>query len=973
MAKQPQKDRLIENALIASREGRKALSRENQLLHEFLGAFYQQVPADDLSGWKAEDLSRVAAAMCEMGAERKAGQLKVRVFNPEQKRDGWHIPHTVVQIVNDDMPFIIDTISSEMNTHGFNIDVLFHPILSVKRDGQKLTGVQPGRVADAALVESFVYIQLEQMLTTDACRKLEASLQSTLADVRAATNDWRKMLVKIDDVAQFGAGFAKAYDKDDLKEGQDFLSYVKNNNFTLLGYREYKFSGTGDKASSAAVTGSDLGVLKNDVKLNFGVGTASPEIEALRIARWPVMISKLVDTYSTVHRRVPMDAISVKIIDADGKFAGMHLFVGLFTSSTYSCRTSEIPMVRQKVAETVERAGFIRGTHDYKALEHILEKMPRDELFQVTSEELSGLALGILRLQVKQRVALFTHMDPMGQHMSCLIYVPRERYNTSFRQQAARILEAGLQGKVTNYFTTLDDSLLARVLFTVRVENRANNFNHAAIEAQLIDLSKEWDERLKKVLVDVYGKIKGAELVAIYGRAFTTAYHESMFIGNTVHDIRHLETMVHNDVKNDIRVEFYKLHNAAPGEFRLKVYHESVPVPLSDILPVLDNMGFRSMSEMPYEVRPQGFDTVIWIHDFQLKGAQDVDIEKVKENLEETFLQVWRGRAENDGLNKLVLRANLNWREVMMLRTYSGYMRQARLPYSLVYVEQVLSTYPHIARELVEMFKVLHDPKAAAKSAEKGRLAAEKIIEMLQQVQKLDHDRILRSFKTLIEKTLRTSYFQTDSLGQPKNLLALKLDSKNIAELPLPRPHVEIYVYSTRVEAIHLRGGEIARGGIRWSDRLEDYRTEVLSLMKSQQVKNTVIVPVGAKGGFVVKQPPQTGGREAYQNEGIECYKIFVQAMLDLTDNNVKGKIVRPKDVVCHDGVDPYLVVAADKGTATFSNIANALSVAHGFWLGDAFASGGSTGYDHKEIAITARGGWESVKRHFREMGKDIQ
>jgi len=974
MVKTPQqKERLIQNALIASRDGKKTMSRDNQLLHDFLGAFYRQVPGDDLQGWKAEDLSRVATAMRDWGADRKPGQLKVQVFNPEQKRDGWQTAHTVIQIVNDDMPFIIDTIASELTAAGFNIDVLFHPILSVTRSGEKLVGVQSGRLADATLVESYVYIQLEQMLTSDACRKLADSLRTTLEDVRAATSDWRRMLAKVEDVSHFGAGYLKGHDKNDVEEARLFLDYIRANNFTLLGYREYRFSNGNGKQKSDVVANSELGILKNGHPLHFGQGLGSPEVEGLKNARWPVMISKLVEHYSTVHRRVPLDALSVKIVDDSGHLVGMHLFIGLFTSSTYSCRTSEIPMVRQKVMETVEKAGFTRGTHDFKALEHILEKMPRDELFQVGSEDLYGLALGILRLQIKQRIALFAHMDPMGQHMSCLIYVPRDRYNTSFRLQAARILEEGLKGKVTNYFTTLDDSLLARLLFTVRVEDKGAAFNQPAVEAQLIELAKEWDERLKRVLIDVYGKIKGTELGFTYGRAFTSAYHESILVENAVHDIRQLETMVHNDTPNDIRVEFYRLNTSPQGEFRMKVYHEAMPVPLSDILPVLDNMGFRAMSEMPYEVRPHGYDGSIWIHDFQLSGAADVVLEKVKANLEETFLQVWRGRAENDGLNQLVLRANLSWREVMVLRTYSGYMRQARLPYSRVYVEQVLAAYPQIASELVEMFKLRYDPKLAAKGAEKSRLSGEKIIAMLQDVQKLDHDRILRSFKTLIEKTLRTSYYQLDSLGQPKNLLALKLDSKNIAELPLPRPHVEIYVYSTRVEAVHLRGGEIARGGIRWSDRLEDYRTEVLSLMKSQQVKNTVIVPVGAKGGFVVKQPPKTGGREAYQAEGIECYKIFVQALLDLTDNNVKGKIVRPKDTVCHDGVDPYLVVAADKGTATFSNIANSLSLAHGFWLGDAFASGGSTGYDHKEIAITARGGWESVKRHFREMGKDIQ
>ncbi|TAL38005.1 MAG: NAD-glutamate dehydrogenase [Alphaproteobacteria bacterium] len=972
MSKSPQKDRLIQNALIASRDS-KGVAKEKQLLHEFLGAFYQQVPADDLTGWKAEDLSRVAGSMCDFGAERKLGNVKLRVFNPEQKRDGWHIPHTVIQIVNDDMPFIIDSIVSELTAQSLSIEVLFHPILSVARDGEKLRSVQAGKVADAKLVESYVYIQLEQMLTSDACRKLAAAMEQMLADVRAATADWRKMIAKVDAVTSFNEGYVRNHDKHDVHEAQEFLGYLKNNNFTFLGYREYKFTTQGGKTTSEVVEGAGLGILRNGRQLHFGLGADSPEVATLKTARWPVMVSKLISHYATVHRRVPLDALIVKMVSPQGDLTGMHLFVGLFTSSTYSCRTSEIPMVRQKVSETVERAGFIRGTHDYKALEHILEKMPRDELFQVSSEDLAELALGVLHLQIKQRVALFSHLDPLGQHMSCLIYVPRDRYNTNYRLNAARILEQGLRGKVTNYFTTLDDSAYARVLFTVRLDAGGAGFDHEGTEALLIEMSREWDERLKKVLIDVYGKIKGAELAFTYGRAFPANYHESILIGNAVHDIRQLETMIHNEAKNDIRVEFYRLSNAAPGDFHLKVYHESRPVPLSEILPVLENLGFRSMSEMPYEVKPQGYNGVIWIHDFLLRGDPGVEIEKVKSNLEETFQQVWRGRAENDGLNQLVLRANLSWREVMILRTYSGYMRQARSPYSRTYIEQTLSAYPLIARELVEMFKAMHDPKGAAKSAEKGRLIGEKIVEMLQNVQKLDHDRILRNFKTLIEKTLRTSYYQTDAEGNPKAHLAVKLDSRNIAELPLPRPHVEIYVYSTRVEAVHLRGGEIARGGIRWSDRHEDFRTEVLSLMKAQGVKNTVIVPVGAKGGFVVKQPPKEGGREAYQAEGIECYKIFVQALLDLTDNNVKGKVVRPKDVVCHDGIDPYLVVAADKGTATFSDIANGLSLKHGFWLADAFASGGKTGYDHKGIAITARGGWECVKRHFREMGKDIQ
>lgn len=928
-------------------------------LDPYARAFTALVPADDVKGWKPQSLGLVAEMMSGFAAERKAGDSKIRVFTPDLTRDGWEMRQTVIMMINDDMPFIVDSVSSEVSFRGLSIDILLHPILAIQRDGR-------GRVATIGegQAESHIFIQLDQLLSDEAAASLQQSLVQAMRDVGRATGDWKKMTKKLDDVTAHAAAIT-GHDWSDVKEARDFLGYIKSNNFTFLGYREYSVN----RSKASSVAGSSLGVLREDALAFF---TRPAELEALAASRWPVMVSKMIDVYATVHRRVPMDAVFVKAADEDGNITGVHVFVGLFTSSTYSCRTSEVPIVRQKAAETVVRTGFVRGSHDHKALEHILEKMPRDELFQVSVDELYDLSLGILRLQAKKRVALFTHLDPMKRYMSCLIYVPRDRYNTHFRLEAGKILEQSLKGKVTNYFTTLDDSSLARVLFTVLLDGAAT-YDHVATEQKLVDLGREWDERLKQVLISMYGKVQGADMAERYGRGFSLAYHAATDIRNAPHDIRQIETLL-ADPATGIRVDFYRHRDDLDGEYSLKAYNNGAPVPLSDIVPKLENMGLKTISEMPFEVHPQASTAPIWIHDFSLRGTPGIDIAKVKANFEETFLQVWRGMAEDDGLNRLVFAAGLNWREVMMLRAYSSYMRQARLPFSKTSVEQVLSLYPDITRQLVAFFMAKHDPKAkAAKGAERGQKEHDSVIEMLARVQKLDHDRILRAFLNLIGKTLRTSYFQTDDRGAPKAALAMKLDSKNIADLPLPRPHVEIYVYSPRVEAIHLRGGEIARGGIRWSDRHDDFRTEVLGLMKSQQVKNTVIVPVGAKGGFVVKQPPATGGREAYAQEGIECYKIFVQALLDLTDNNIKGEIIRPKDTVCHDGIDPYLVVAADKGTATFSDIANSLSVAHGFWLGDAFASGGGTGYDHKKMAITARGGWESVKRHFREIGKDIQ
>ena len=952
----------------------KNISVDGNIFSGFSKIFYRNMLSEDVFGWKEEDLHAVADSICDLAIKRIPGEHKVRVFTPEQNRDGWQMPHTVIQMVNDDMPFIVDSIVAELADQNLIVDILFHPILNVTRgkDG-KLEGINSDRERDAAYIaESWVFIQLDQVLTEEISIRMATTLNNVLDDVRVVNNDRKSIMSRLDKVIKAMPKLAAPVSQDDLCEAQDFLKYLRDGNFTFLGYRAFQFLEADGKVQSGIVPRSDRGVLKGNESLCFGQGADSPEVKALKHSKSPVMISKLIDQYSTVHHRAPIDAISVKIVDEKGNLTGMHLFVGFFTFDIYSCRTIEVPIVRQKVRETIQLANFHNGTRDRRVLEGILEKMPRDELFQMPSDALYALSMGILRLQSRQRVALFTHMDILQQYMSCLVYIPRDRFNTQFRQVAEKILEKALDGKATNYFTSFDDTPFASVLFTIKVSpNAVDCFDRAAIERQLGEIGREWDEQLKQVLIAVHGNKKGRELAYAYGNAFSVSYHESIDIENTVHDVRQLEILFHSD--DMIRVDFYRLCDAPIGEARLKVYHKDSPVPLSNILPVLENMGLKCLSEMPYEACPQGRDKSIWIHDFILNGAEDVEIEAVKENFEEVFLQVWHGRAENDGINQLVLRAGLTCMEVSIIRTYSGFMRQAKFPFSRAYIEQVLNMYPQIAWELVCLFRDLHDPKLKTPVKQRGKASSDKITEMLQTVQKLDHDRILQNFKTLIEKTLRTSFFQTDENGEPKSYLAVKLDSKNIPGLPMPRPYVEVFVYSPRVEAIHLRGGEIARGGIRWSDRHDDFRTEVMGLIKSQMVKNTVIVPVGAKGGFIVKQPPKTGGREAYQQEGIECYKILVQALLDITDNNVKGKVVRPKDVVCHDGTDSYLVVAADKGTATFSNIANSLSIDAGFWLQDAFASGGSTGYDHKEVGITARGGWESVKRHFREMGKNIQ
>ena len=927
----------------------------------YLGVLKALVPEHDLAPLSAAELKTVAEQMAGAAQMRKPGQHCIQLIDAPA--------HTAYAIINDDMPFIIDSLTAEIGRLGYPVELLLHPIMQVRREKGALRDIRVAANQDAGhdyAAESHVYIRLEQHLPADAAKALAGTLGQVLDDVRLATTDWRAMLKHIDETIAELNRAEDGHEWDDIKEARDFLAYIRDNNFTFLGYRAYRFAEKQGRTISKAVPGTDLGLLKKPGKIYFDDDNGSPEAEAMATARWPVTVSKLIDERSSVHRHVPLDVVSIKMLDKQGQLIGMHVFVGLFTSTTYSCRTGDIPIVRQKVRQTIESVAFKPGSHDAKALEHILEKMPRDELFQASTDEVRDLSLGILRLQTKPRIALFTHLDPMKQYMSCLVYVPRDRYDTDFRLNATRVLEAGINGRVTNYFTSLDDSALARILFTVRLDRPDPQFDHAKLEQQLIDIGREWHERLRAVLVEREGRGHGMDLAHRYGRAFGAAYHESIAIDNAVHDIRQLEVL--RQQEEPIRLELYRLNDAPDDNYRLKVYNRQSPVPLAEILPLLDNMGLKAISETPFEVHPEGSDAV-WIHDFALQGAPNLHLDQIKDNFEQTFVEVWRGRAENDGLNALVLLANLDWREVLMLRAYNNYLRQARFPYSRRYVEQVLATYPFITRELVGLFHALHDPKGKGKAG--GR--DEKIVEMLQNVDKLDHDRIIRMLMVLIKETLRTNYYQPKPDGRPRSLISMKLNSANIPDLPLPRPHVEIFVYSARVEAIHLRGGEIARGGIRWSDRHDDFRTEILGLLKAQMVKNTVIVPVGAKGGFIVKQPPQTGGRAAYLQEGVECYKLFVQSLLDITDNLSGGKILRPKNVVCHDAPDPYLVVAADKGTATFSDTANSLSLAANFWLGDAFASGGSAGYDHKGMGITAKGGWESVKRHFAELGKDIQ
>ncbi len=943
-------------------------------LAKFTKAFNGSISAEDKVEWDDGVLEAVSNSVYEIAKQRKFKEVKLNVFIPEKKKHGWSMEHTVIGFVCDDTPFILDSVSAEIAAQGLNIEAVFHPVLHIKRNAS--SGLVDNLKIDLKnkeegyQQEAFAFIVLEQLLSEEAISKLEIDLINILKEVRVVTSDYKPMLSKMADVIK-ELSTAKINVADcQLQESLEFLKYLSKGNLTFLGYKYFKFTEIDGDVESNFVEDSEIGILKDENrKLPFGQGLDSNEIVALDNIKPPLMISKIAGAYSSVHRRVPMDAISIKSFNDNGEITGMHLFVGLFTFNVYSCSVDEIPFVRTKVFDIMTRSGFSSYSQDRTAMEHILEKIPRDELFQISTADLYKTAMGILKLKSKNRVSLFMNRDNMKQYMSCLLYVPRDRYNTKYREVAGKVLERYLGGDIINYYTSMDDSDLARVLFTITT-GRSFNLDQQEIEHELSEIGREWDDLLRRKMIDVHGKKEGKELAHVYGNAFSRSYHDSQDIKGAVHDIEQIETLLTSE--NKMLVDIYQKSGSPSGYIRVKIYHKHKPVYLSDILPVVENMGLKCISEVSYKADPQGVDTNIWIHDFSLIGDKSIDIEKAKKNFEEAFLKIWSGEAESDAINKLILLSNLSWHDIRILRAYNSFCNQAKFNFSKQYVEEVLSLYPKISEQLICFFKERNDPNLKNKGI-RGQEVQEKIIDMLQAVDRLDHDRILRSLLNLIENTLRTNFFQKDENGNSLPYLTLKLDSKNIPDLPLPKPYVEIFVYSSRIEGIHLRGGKIARGGLRWSDRWDDFRTETLGLMKAQMVKNTVIVPVGSKGGFIVKQPPATGGKDAYQQEGIECYRVFIRSLLEITDNNVKGKIVRPKNVVCHDEIDTYLVVAADKGTATFSDIANETAMGLGFWLGDAFASGGSSGYDHKEMGITAKGGWESIKRHFREMDKDIQ
>jgi glutamate dehydrogenase len=972
--------------LVAEARARVGAKLADSVEH-FVRRYFALVAPDDIIYTSFDTLLGGALSLWEFGAKRKPGEARIRLFNPLAETSGWSLEHTVVEIVNDDMPFLVDSVTAELNRRGHNIHLLLHPVLRVRRDrsGKRVEITQTLAAPTDAMVESYMHLEIDQETDAVEIESVRASLERILAQVRLAVTDWRAMRAKLAAVVDEIQATPPPLKPEEIEESRNFLRWLDDGNFLFLGYRRYDFMTRDGKDYLPPATDSSLGILRElrPESAKRGRDPLTPEFSEYARRKDLLVITKA-NSRSVIHRPLPMDRVGIKRYDAAGNMIGEDRFLGLFTSAAYNRSVFDIPMLRLKANRTLERAGLGPSSHAGKALVDILETFPRDELFQCTDEDLFQITRGILLLQERQRVALFTRRDLFDRFVSCFVYVPRDRYTPDFKERAKAILEQAFDGHDTEIYDRITNSPLARGLFVIRTAaGRIPDIDVKRLEALLAEAARTWSDRLLDALVQTKGEEAGIELHHRYKKAFPMAYSERFSAEAALYDVAHVEEVLTND---DLVVDLYRHRGQASREFHLKIIHAGFPVPLSEIMPRLENMGVKVQSEVPYEVHPLGTPTPIRIRDFSLlaEGMQD-DLQPVKEKFQEAFIRVWTKEAEDDGFNRLLLAAELDWHEIVILRAYCKHLRQIGVNLSEAYMQQTLANNAGIARLLIKLFRNYFDPElgpavmagpGAASSAGAARHAASlgiraQIEDALEGVSNPDEDRILRLYVNLIDATLRTNYYQRDEHGERKPYLSFKLDSQAIKDLPLPRPLFEIFVYAPSMEGIHLRGGRVARGGIRWSDRREDFRTEILGLMKAQNVKNVVIVPMGSKGGFVVKNP--STDRVAFQHDGVESYKMLLRGMLDITDNLRGDEVIPPRDVVRRDPDDPYLVVAADKGTATFSDIANSISAEYGFWLGDAFASGGSVGYDHKKMGITARGGWEAVKRHFREIGVDTQ
>ena len=951
-------------------------------LSAFLQSYYRHVSEEGLVGRDPVDVFGAAVSQRRLAGSRPVGTAKVRVFNPTLEHHGWASAHTVIEIVTDDMPFLVDSITSALAQDGLSLHLVVHPQFIVERslkgDLERMLLTKAEREASEATPESWMHFEIDRISDPERLRALERQLVDVLRDVRDAVEDWAKMREAAQRIADELHESPPALPAEEIADTWELLRWLIDEHFTFLGYREYELQEHDGEDVLITRPGTGLGLLRRDHAESAAFSKLPPEVRVKARERQLLILTKA-NSRSTVHRPAYLDYIGIKTFDDQGNVTGERRILGLFTTSAYSESVTRIPVLRRKVKTVLEATGFAAMSHSGKDLLQILETFPRDELFQMTVEELLPIVLSVMHLQERRQVRLFLRYDVYGRFASALVYLPRDRYTTQVRLAMESILLETFGAESADYTARVSESVLARLHYVVRgrVGTTMPQVDVTALEARLTQATRTWDDDLADALHESVGEADAVELMKRYDGAFPEAFKEDFPARLAVSDIRRMEAL---QPDGPLGMNLYEPPGAEEGELRFKIYRVGSEISLSEVLPYLQRMGVEVLDERPYEVdRSDG--TRIWLYDFGLyhrgvaKGLVTADTELLKDLFQEAFGAVWSGQAESDGFNALVLSAVLHWRQAMVLRAYVKYLRQTGTMFSQEYIEESLGAHVELVRKLVQLFETRFDPTYLEDRDAAADQITEEVLEGLNDVRSLDQDRIIRSLLSMINATLRTNYYQRDVDGSSKTYVSFKLDPSAVPDLPLPRPKFEIWVYSPRVEGVHLRFGAVARGGLRWSDRREDFRTEILGLVKAQAVKNAVIVPVGAKGGFLPKRLPDPviDGREAWLAEGVSSYRTFISALLDITDNLIDGKAIPPLDVIRRDADDPYLVVAADKGTATFSDIANGIAQSYGFWLGDAFASGGSVGYDHKAMGITARGAWESVKHHFREMGVDTQ
>ncbi|WP_430462681.1 NAD-glutamate dehydrogenase [Thalassolituus sp. LLYu03] len=948
------------------------------VLQRFAALYFSGAPEEELMARAVEDVYGATLSCWQFVQQRKASEDKVRVFNPDYENHGWQSMHTIVEVVTDDMPFLVDSVRMALNGRQLSLHAIQYCVLHAERDRKHHLQISDWQEAGkTSLPEAIIYIEFDRHTDPNLLESLQQELLDVLAEVRSTVVDFNAMTAKAEECAKALAKPAEGGRKADYSEAREFILWLLNNHFTFLACDEFHFEQDGTEQYVVRDTESDLGLFRHNKASRNRLKLVDLEDEVRDFITNSHIVSFMKSgSRSRVHRPAYPDYVVVKFFDKNGKVSRGIRFMGLYTSMVYIETPNNIPFVREKLNAVRALADFDPRSHSGKELNRILEVYPRDELFQSSAEQLYRTSVSILHIQERRQTRVYLRKDTYSKFVSCLVYTPRDIYNTELRQRIEAVLRAEFDTLDIEFNTYFSESILARTHYTMRLNpDKPVEFDEARVAKKIQLVVRSWPDDLHSALVEQVGEELGNKQFHRYREAFPAGYRESFTARTAVADIQHMEYLCAQP-DGQLAMSFYRELEEGENELRFKLFNRETILPLSDVIPVLENLGLRVLGEHPYEITCADGGRV-FIHNFMLRYtlSDSINIAAVKQLFQDSFGAVWHGKAENDGFNRLVLGAELGWKDIAILRAYARYMKQIRFGISESYIAETLCRYIGISATLVRLFHLRFDLRPVSEEQRQQECDAceQQLIDALDGVEQLNEDRTIRRYIELIKATLRTNCFQLDDSGQDKSYLSFKLNPSAISDMPLPRPMFEIFVYSPRVEGVHLRGGRVARGGLRWSDRSEDFRTEVLGLVKAQQVKNAVIVPVGAKGGFIAKCLPKDGGRDAFMAEGIASYQTFISALLDVTDNLAEGQVVPPVNVIRHDGDDPYLVVAADKGTATFSDIANEIAVKRGFWMGDAFASGGSVGYDHKKMGITARGAWVSVQRHFRERGVNVQ